>query len=402
MSTPPKIAIIGAGPAGLTLARLLHVSSIPCTIFEAESFSGHRPQGGTLDLHPDTGLAAIRVAGLWDAYRPHARYDGEAAIFCDKNFKKYFEHGGNTEETSNGRPEIDRTKLREILLDSLPEGIIRWDHKLRKVDDDLTLHFDGGVETGYDLVVGADGGWSKVAQLLTDVRPFYTGLGGLSLNVADAVNRAPMLEKLVNRGSIYSISDAKQLILQYNGDGSLRNYVWFPATDDWDKKCEYDMHDVDQVKQFLAKKFRDWAPELRQYTQVIDADDHTVRNLYMLPVGHRWEHRRGATLIGDSAHLMTPFAGEGVNVAMTDALVLSRCIAESWKEGEEALDQKVKEFEEEMFERASQVQALTKGNMDHFMSMEPVEKWMPGLMRGMAGSKAPDRSNGDVAQQEGE
>ena len=397
MAVTPKIAIIGAGPAGLTLARLLHVASIPSTIFEADNATSHHPQGGTLDLHTDTGLAAIKTAGLWEAFHPHARYDGEAAIFADKHFTKHFEIAGSSEETSNGRPEIDRTKLREILLESLPKDAIKWGQKLRKVDDDLTLHFiDGSAETGFDLVVGADGAWSKVAALLSDTKPFYTGLGGLTMKVADARNRAPYLEKLVNKGSLFAFSDGKQIVSQFNGDGTVRIYTWFKAVEDWQKSCEYDMRDVGQVKQFLAKKFYDWAPELRQFTQVADPDDLVVRNLYMLPVGHHWEHRQGATLIGDSAHLMTPFAGEGVNVAMTDALVLSQSIIEGCKEGTKVLDRKIKEYEEEMFARGSVVTGLTKRNMDSIMSEEPAELWLPKMLSQTFGQGAGAEVNGSV------
>src|SRR5262245_47500071 len=81
----PNIAIIGAGPAGCMLARLLAKNGVSCTIFEAEQSINYRSQGGTLDLRARTGLQAIKEAGLWDEFQKHARYDGESLLICDKN-----------------------------------------------------------------------------------------------------------------------------------------------------------------------------------------------------------------------------------------------------------------------------------------------------------------------------
>ena len=82
----PKIAIIGAGPGGCILARLL-LTQCDCRtiIFEAESSINYRSQGGTLDLRADTGLVAIRTAGLWDEFQKYARYDGESLLVTDKH-----------------------------------------------------------------------------------------------------------------------------------------------------------------------------------------------------------------------------------------------------------------------------------------------------------------------------
>ena len=85
----PKIAIIGAGPAGCLLARLLHLAGIPTTVYEGEASPNYRSQGGSLDLHTNTGLAALREAGLWDEFQKHARYDGQYMAIVDKNLKYY-------------------------------------------------------------------------------------------------------------------------------------------------------------------------------------------------------------------------------------------------------------------------------------------------------------------------
>ena len=171
-----KIAIIGAGPAGCTLARLLLLKRISVVVFEGEESPNVRSQGGTLDLHTDTGLAALREAGLYDEFLKYARFDGEAIVIADKKLVRYVSAQGTDAKSSRGRPEIDRVKLRMILLESIPEGVIRWNHRLRKVDDDLCLYFEHGIEKGFDLVVGADGAWSKVRPLLSQKQPFYSGM----------------------------------------------------------------------------------------------------------------------------------------------------------------------------------------------------------------------------------
>lgn len=368
MAPPPKIAIIGAGPAGMTLAHLLLKASIPVTIFEGEASPLTRGQGGTLDLHDDTGLKALQEIGLWDEFLKYARYDGEALIVADKNLKKYLYMEGTTKETSRGRPEIDREKLRKILYEALPDGIIRWDCRLRRVEDDRSLHFDHGVESGFDLVVGADGAWSKVRPLLSRVKPYYSGLGGIHSVVNNAEKEHPDLYKLVNRGSMFCFSDGKSLTAQQMGDGSITIGEWTQRPEDWQETCGYNLNDPSQVKRALLEEFCDWNPQLVDFINAAD-DTHLVpRSLYMLPVGHRWDHREGFTLIGDSAHLMTPFAGEGVNLAMTDAMKLAEALISSrGSEKEGAVDSAVKAFEEEMFLRASIIAEVTKGNMEDML-----------------------------------
>jgi 2-polyprenyl-6-methoxyphenol hydroxylase-like FAD-dependent oxidoreductase len=76
---PFKIAIIGAGPAGCTLARLLLHSNTPVdlAIFEGETSHDARTQGSTLDLHTESGIAALKEAGLYDEFLKYVRFDGE-------------------------------------------------------------------------------------------------------------------------------------------------------------------------------------------------------------------------------------------------------------------------------------------------------------------------------------
>lgn len=260
--SPPKVAVIGAGPAGMTLAHLLLKASIPVTIFEREASPDVRGQGGTLDLHDDTGLKALKEIGLWGEFQKYARYDGEALVIGDKHLKKYLYMGGTTKETSRGRPEIDREKLRKILYEALPDGIIRWGSRLRSVDVHRALHFDHGTETEFDLVVGADGAWSKVRQILSGVQPHYSGLGGIQATISGAEKQHPDIYKLVNRGSVFCYSDGKSLNAQQMGDGTIIVGFWTRRPEDWQKTCGYDLHVSKSVKKALLEEFHDWILDL--------------------------------------------------------------------------------------------------------------------------------------------
>lgn len=79
-----SIAIIGAGPGGLTLARILQQHGVQATVFEREAHAHERPQGGTLDLHVGSGQHAIECAGLSEAFMGIARYEDQGDRLYDK------------------------------------------------------------------------------------------------------------------------------------------------------------------------------------------------------------------------------------------------------------------------------------------------------------------------------
>jgi 2-polyprenyl-6-methoxyphenol hydroxylase-like FAD-dependent oxidoreductase len=183
------------------LARLLDQHSIPYAIFEGEESVDYRSQGGTLDLRTHTGLQAVKEAGLFSEFQKHARYDGESLLICDKNRRAWVKRSpreSGEKSLLTEAPEIDRAALRRILMESLPDGVVKWGMRLKDVGPDLSLHFDNGaVESGFDLIVGVDGAFSKTRQFLSSERPFYTGLGGYDMSIPDAAKRAPEVYKYV-------------------------------------------------------------------------------------------------------------------------------------------------------------------------------------------------------------
>ncbi|KAB2578759.1 Tetracycline resistance protein from transposon [Lasiodiplodia theobromae] len=351
----PKIAIIGAGPGGLTLARILHVNGIPTTIFEKDPDRKFRhTAGGCLDLHEHSGQKALREANLFEEFQKHARYDGEALILTDRFGKEHV----NVKGIDTGRPEIDRPVLRQMLLDSLPEDYVRWGHSLKRVEADGTLHFEHTTERGFDLVVGADGAWSKVRQLLSTIPPFYSGITGLEWWLHEPDRTHPQLSAALGDGSYFAFGDEEGRCLgsQRQGDRSVRTYAFLRKPESWIRDCGVDWQDRDAAKRFLLEsEFATWPQKLTDVISAWEEGAIIPRPLYMLPVGLRWPHQKGFTLLGDSAHLMTPFAGEGVNAAMWDAMDLAEAIIASRSD----LDAAAWSYEKKMFPRAEKIQQMT-------------------------------------------
>lgn len=365
-----KVAIIGAGIAGCTLARLLlNNTDIQVIIFEGETSINVRVQGGTLDLREGSGLDAIEAAGLYSEFLKYARYDGESLKIMDKNLFSWLSVGGRSNEGKKmrgGRPEIDRLQLRKLLIDSLPNGMIVWGKRLQRIDTNRTLHFQDGIESGFDLVVGADGAWSKVRPLVSNAEPKFLGVGGAQFTISDVAERFPDLNKLVNKGSVFACSDHKYLAAQQMSDGGLSCAAFQVAEESIATDQDKETYLLDTLE-----SLSDWAPELRKIVEVADVDSVWPRNLYMLPVGHKWAPRQGVTLIGDAAHLTTPFAGIGANLAMQDALKLSKAIISASQDvGGDALLHRITSFEEEMFKRALKGQIMSVKNMEDMVTIE--------------------------------
>ncbi|MDE1994502.1 MAG: FAD-dependent monooxygenase [Rhizobiaceae bacterium] len=345
MTSHLRIAIIGAGPAGLTLARILHQGGIATTVFEREEHALSRPQGGTLDLHLQSGQHALRSAGLYEEFLKIARYEDQGSRLYDNDGKLLF---ADDDADDAERPDVDRTALRNVLLASLPEEIIRWNHALRDVrprdDGTYDLVFENGSSGPFDLVVGADGSWSKVRPLVSSYRPQYTGITFVEFGIDDVDASHPDLSALVGRGKIGVEAAGRGMIVQRNGNAHLRGYAIFRVPVEW-ADVTFDFAAPAKARARLAAEFDGWAPSIIRLIEA--SNDHIVsRPIYALPVGHHWQNRVGITLLGDAAHVMSPFGGEGVNAAMLDAAELGRQLLENedWRNA-------VRTYEADMFER---------------------------------------------------
>ncbi|NVI82745.1 NAD(P)/FAD-dependent oxidoreductase [Janthinobacterium sp. BJB401] len=328
------IAIIGAGLGGLMLARALHVHGIAATVYEADATPQARRQGGMLDIHEDTGQQALRAAGLHDAFRALIRAGGEASRVLDQHGTVLLEEG---DDGTGGRPEVARGELRRLLLESLPTGTVRWGHKLTGVTTldgcRHRLSFGHGATATSDLLVGADGAWSKVRPLLSNAQPAYSGIAFIETYLFDSDRRHPASAHAVGAGALFALAPGKGIQAHREADGVLHAYVALSKPEAW--LADIDFAAPAAARTRIAAQFAGWAPALTAL--ITEADTPPApRPVHMLPVDHRWQRVAGVTLLGDAAHLMAP-AGEGANLAMFDGAELAQALAAHPSDMEAAL-----------------------------------------------------------------
>ncbi|WP_399894242.1 FAD-dependent oxidoreductase [Streptomyces sp. BBFR51] len=349
MKDHQPVSIIGAGLGGLTLARVLHTHGITAVVHEAEASRRVRTQGGMLDIHAESGQAALRAAGLYEEFRALVHPGGEAVRVLDKHGTVRWEEA---DDGTGGRPEVDRGQLRDLLLDSLPEGTVRWGHKVtgaRPLDGgrhEVALADGSSFTTG--LLVGADGAWSRIRPLLSPAGPGYTGVSFVEADLRDADVRHPAGAAVVGGGMLFALGDGRGFLGHRETDGSLHVYIAVRTGEEW--LDSIDFSDSEAAKAAVVRQFEGWDESLTALVR--EADGPLVpRKLHALPVDHRWRRVPGVTLLGDAAHLMSPFAGEGANLAMLDGAELARAVVEHGDDTEKALAA----YEQDLFPRSAEM-----------------------------------------------
>ncbi|WP_413580790.1 FAD-dependent oxidoreductase [Bdellovibrio sp. HCB288] len=340
------IAIIGAGLGGLTLARVLHLHGIKATVFEAEPSPDFRPQGGMLDIHDHNGQLALKDADLFEKFQELIMPGAQATRVLTPQGQILV---NEPDDGTGGRPEVKRGELRRILLESIPAESVRWGHKITTVagigNGRHLLTFANGHSITTDLLIGADGAWSKVRAVLCKESPTYTGTTFIETYLHEADTHYQESAKAVGGGALFSTAPGKGILAHREPNGVLHTYVALSKPLEW--FAAIDFGNAEEALHRVAQEFEGWAPELRAL--ITHGETNPVaRHLYTLSTDVRWDRIPGVTLLGDAAHLMIP-SGEGANLAMFDGAELAKAIIANPDNIEAALEA----YEKELFPRSS-------------------------------------------------
>ncbi|ADW70177.1 FAD-dependent oxidoreductase [Granulicella tundricola] len=364
-----NIAIVGGGPGGLTLARLLQQSGAKVVVYERDQSRSARVQGSALDLHEGSGLAALEAAGLMEAFWANHRPDLDRLRLTDARGTVLHDHVRRMSGDGK-RPEIERGPLRDLLLDSLQPETVQWDCKLEYAEmrgDQVLLRFAGGKTALGDIAIGSDGANSRLRNLVTPIQPEYVGVSLVEAMVPAAKQTIPELWSLLGGAALMALGGERTIGMGTKSDGSVLVYAGLKTKDDVLRESLEEATSPDKRVAWFHGNFEGWSklwePLFREAVSMV------WRPLLTCPSDQRWEPKPNVTLIGDAAHVMPPYAGEGVNMAMLDALVLSKLLL-----SERSSSEAIAKYEVQMFDRMRHMTADTMANTEMFYAPDAADR----------------------------
>jgi len=315
-----NIAIIGGGIGGLTLAVALKRKNpaAQVAIYERDASSFARPQGYALGLKGDGGLKVLTTLGLRDEVLADDAVKVTNFAFTDQAGKELLALPAKDESRITYR--VQREHLKKVLLNAIGDTPLHFGKTCvgyGNTDGKAIVHFEDGQDVVADYVIACDGVASAIRQQMIGDEKHYLGLSAI-------VGFAPIQvdHPLLSGGYFMTLGGNGSSLFAYRQPGGIHfSYTTHASS-------EGDLADLPRsmLRENLVEQTKDWHSLVREIIANTDESSLLVRGYYdKQPI--KKAHDGTVWLLGDAAHPMCPFQGQGANMAMVDALAIADYLA---------------------------------------------------------------------------